>query len=113
VIDSEDLEQLAALKEDLFDLQNMVSDRRSTIDILIKRIFAEVDKSVADLANPSPWEEATYKGRNIAGSKETKGGYMGCGPIENHCMQMRDPESWVHSSVGRWFSEYLMDLIGE
>lgn len=69
---------------------------------------------------PTEYEIQTYEGRNICGAAELKGGYMGCGSLENHVAQMRDPDSWVHSSKDRWLKAYkrvnggsLPDFLGK
>lgn len=49
---------------------------------------------------PTAYELATYKGRQIDESKSPD--YCGSWSIEIHCSQVRDPESWVHSSIKRW-----------
>lgn len=51
---------------------------------------------------PTDDELLTYRGRGIDGSRNSPGGYMGCGTLEEHCLQVRDPKSWVQSALPRW-----------
>lgn len=56
---------------------------------------------------PTMYERYTYEGRKLDESRELKGGYVGSCPIETHVMQMRDEQSWVHSSKDRWYRMYV------
>lgn len=70
---------------------------------------------------PTEYEQITYEGRKICDRKDLGCGYCGSCPIEIHVEQMRDAESWVHSSKDEWcrqgctkvVSEYRVDLAAE
>lgn len=49
---------------------------------------------------PTEYELATHKGRKIDESRDPS--YCGSCSIEIHCSQVRDPKSWVHSSIKTW-----------
>ncbi len=51
---------------------------------------------------PTKYEQLTYEGRKICQREELQGGYCGSGPISIHIAQMRNPDSWVHTSKARW-----------
>jgi len=50
--------------------------------------------------NATPYELATYKGRQI--DESSSPGYCGGFSVEVHCSQLSDPTSWVHSRVKQW-----------
>lgn len=52
------------------------------------------------MIKPSEYELATHKGRQADESDSP--GYCGSCSIEIHCAQVRDPKSWVHSSLKLW-----------
>lgn len=49
---------------------------------------------------PTEYELTTHNGRQIDESKSP--GYFGSCSIDVHCLQLKDPKSWVHSSIKRW-----------
>lgn len=55
---------------------------------------------------PTEYERITYVGRDIEGARELKGGYMGCGSLEQHCAQSRDGKSWafIPRNQARWYA---------
>ena len=55
------------------------------------------------MSAPTEYEQVTYRGRQICQSRELGSGYCGSGPLDVHVAQMRDPESWVHSSKADWY----------
>lgn len=57
---------------------------------------------------PTDDELLTYRGRGFDGSRNSPGGYMGCGTLEEHCLQVRDPKSWVQSALPRWRDQALL-----
>ena len=56
---------------------------------------------------PTKYEIATHKGRQICEAREMGGGYCGSIDLEGHIAQMKDPDSWVHSSLDRWYKAGL------
>lgn len=52
------------------------------------------------MKEPTNYELITHRGRQIAESKMP--GYCGSCDIETHCAQVRDPKSWVQSSLPLW-----------
>lgn len=85
---------------------------RKHADALIYKLFEEARKEeITDLSKPTEFERATYRGRDICGAREMRGGYCGCGSLEGHCMQVRDPKSWVGSSLKSWFREYVLSKV--
>lgn len=51
---------------------------------------------------PTEDELLTHEGRKICEAKELGGGYCGSCDIETHVIQVRDPESWIHTSLHKW-----------
>ncbi len=51
--------------------------------------------------------DLVYEGRHLCGAEPVKGqydaGYCGIPAREDHDSQIEDAESWVHSSIERWF----------
>lgn len=64
------------------------------------------DQTSSSIA-PTDDERLTYRGRGIDGSRNSSGGYMGCGTLEEHCRQVRDPRSWVQMALPGWRRDAL------
>jgi hypothetical protein len=67
----------------------------------------EIDALVAEKVFGQKKEDLIYIGRTKYDQKDLRGGYCGSASREIHDRQMGDPESWVHSAVGRWLVEAL------
>lgn len=92
------------------ELRSRAADKIAGAEELIRSV-ANVARTepIADLASPTHWERATHEGRQIHINKSRDPGPVG--PIEAHCMVVRDPNSWAQSSLADWYREYILERV--
>jgi len=75
----------------------MAARKRSPIRLIISNsIMLNMEDKYTE------YERATHRGRKICEREELGDGYCGSCDLETHALQLRNPQSWVHSIKGEW-----------
>lgn len=106
------------ISKDLVSLrgqESLIKAARADMNRRINHYINALEESIKsqdieDLGKPTNYERLTYEGRNIERNKSRD--YCGCGSIEGHVSQVRDPDSWIRSSLRSWFHTAVRNEMG-